>query len=144
MAVSEITIGAIVHQQCTAISRDRRKAFDLLTAVADAERIVGIDQVDDRGALVDMGLQCFGCQPVVAGGIVDRDLDHLRALLAREQARPFPRRIGGDERCAGLQRARQIIASALTPPSVTSASAPGVLRSVTIALRSASKPSGGA
>ena len=102
MAVSEIAIGAVVHQQRTAIARDRRKAFDLLAAIADTERIVGIDQIDDRRALVDMRLQRVGRQPVVADRIVDRDLDYLGALLAREQAWPFPGRIGGDERCAWL------------------------------------------
>jgi hypothetical protein len=92
-------------QSCTRSapqSRDRRKALDLLAGIADAERIVGIDQVDDRRPFVDMNLQRLGRQPIVAGGIIDRNLDHVGALLAREQAGPFPGRIGGHERRARL------------------------------------------
>lgn len=44
----------------------------------------------------------------------------------------------------GRQWARHTTASALTPPSVTSASMPGTHRSATMAARSASNPSGGA
>jgi hypothetical protein len=116
MAVGEIAVGAVVHQERTAIPRDRGKACDLLARVADAERIVGIDQIDDRRALIDMGLQRVGCQPVLAGGIVDRNLDRLRALLAGEQARPFPgwirRHQGGARLAAGAADHRQRIDAA--------------------------------
>jgi hypothetical protein len=47
MAIGEIAIGAVVHQERAAVACDRRKVLDFLAGVADAERIVGIDQIDD-------------------------------------------------------------------------------------------------
>jgi hypothetical protein len=102
MAIGEIAIGAVVHQERAAIARDRRKTLDLLARIADAQRIVGIDEIDDGRSLIDMSLQRLGRQPIIASWIMDRNLDHFRALLAREQARPFPGRIGGRQRRAGL------------------------------------------
>ena len=101
MAGGKIPVGAIMHQQRIVLLGDRHEGFDFLARVADAKGIVRVDDVDHRGAVIDRLFKRFGRQLVIGCGIVDRNLDHLRALLTGKKAGPFPGRIGGDQRRSG-------------------------------------------
>ena len=76
---------------------DIAESPDLLARVANPQRIIWINQIDDPRLLIDHFRQLFRSQPIAQGRIVDWNFAYLRSRLPRELHRPFPTGIGRHE-----------------------------------------------
>ena len=78
-------------------ARDCAKRLNLLPRIANPQGVVGIDQIDDAGILIDGLAELLRRQPVSRRRIVDRNLANFGAGLPGELHRPFPAGVGRDK-----------------------------------------------
>src|SRR5262245_3139316 len=103
MRVGKITVCAVVQEVSADLARNLAECADFLLRVADAGRIIWVDEIDSPRAVIYCGVQLFWGQTRADPRIVNGDFTYLRTGLAGKLHRPFPARVGRHEirpRCA--------------------------------------------
>src|SRR5262245_26218910 len=97
MRVGKITVCAVVQKVSADLARNLAERADFLLRVADAERIIWVDEIDNPRVVIDYGVQLFCSQTIADPRIVNGDFTYLCAGLTGKLHRPFPARVGRHE-----------------------------------------------